>query len=58
MKKFFMFLAVLGLMTVSAQFQVVNAQEETPAATTEDVQATTEVDEEEIVDPFAAGKTE
>jgi hypothetical protein len=58
MKKFFMFLAVLGLMTVSAQFQVAYAQEETPEATTEDVQAAPEVDEEEIVDPFAAGASD
>ena len=53
-----MFLAVLGLMTVSAQFQVAYAQEETPEATTEDVQAAPEVDEEEIVDPFAAGASD
>ena len=53
-----MFLAVLGLMTVSAQFHVANAQEETPEATTEDVQAAPEVDEEEIVDPFAAGASD
>ena len=58
MKKFFMFLAVLGLMTVSAQFQVAYAQEETPEVTTEDVQAAPEVDEEEIVDPFAAGASD
>ncbi|HPH52733.1 MAG TPA: MotA/TolQ/ExbB proton channel family protein [Bacteroidales bacterium] len=58
MKKFFMFLAVLGLMTVSAQFQVANAQEETPVVTSEDVQEAPAVDEEEIVDPFAAGASD
>jgi len=52
-----MFLAVLGLMTVSAQFQVAYAQEETPEATTEDVQEAPAV-EEEIVDPFAAASTD
>mgnify|MGYP003817554605 FL=1 len=53
-----MFLAVLGLMTVSAQFQVANAQEETPVVTSEDVQEAPAVDEEEIVDPFAAGASD
>ncbi|NLB67723.1 MAG: MotA/TolQ/ExbB proton channel family protein [Bacteroidales bacterium] len=59
MKKFFMFLAVLGLMTVSAQFQVAYAQEEeTPEVTTEDVQTAPAVEEEEIDDPFAAASTD
>lgn len=56
MKKIFMFLAVAGLMTISANFQTVSAQDE--AAATEEVAAAEEPAEEvaeaEVVDPFAA----
>ncbi|MFA5325481.1 MAG: MotA/TolQ/ExbB proton channel family protein [Bacteroidales bacterium] len=44
MKKIFMFFAVIGLMTISAQFQVANAQEE-PATATEEVAAATPAEE-------------
>lgn len=62
MKKFFMFLAVVGVMSISAQFQA-NAQEAQadPAATEQVAPATDETvapAEEEVVDPFAAGKSD
>lgn len=52
MKKFFMFLAVIGLLTLSAQFQVAYAQDE-PAATEEVVSFSTATDE--AVTPEAEG---
>ena len=58
MKKFFMFLAVLGIMTISAQFQTANAQDQPEAAATEEVVAPAGDAADVAADPFAAGKTD
>ena len=60
MKKIFMFLAVAGLLTVSANFQPASAQDEEVAATEEVAAAAEEVAEEAAapVDPFAAGASD
>ena len=66
MKKIFMFLAVVGVMTISAQFQTASAQEQPEAATTEEVAPADEAapaeeavaEEETAADPFAAGQTD
>ena len=64
MKKFFMFLAVVGVMSISAQFQA-NAQDaQVDPAATEQVAAAADdavavaPATEEVVDPFAAGKSD
>ena len=64
MKKFFMFLAVVGVMSISAQFQA-NAQDaQVDPAATEQVAAAADdavavaPATEEAVDPFAAGKSD
>ena len=59
MKKVFMFLAVAGLLAVSANFNQAYAQDEAAAAT-EEVVAAEEPAAEEVAaeDPFAAGKTD
>ena len=54
-----MFLAVLGIMTISAQFQTANAQEQPEAAATEEVVAPADAAADvDAADPFAAGKTD
>ncbi|MBQ0024145.1 MAG: MotA/TolQ/ExbB proton channel family protein [Bacteroidales bacterium] len=59
MKKIFMFLAVIGLLTISANFQPASAQEEEQApAATEEVAAAAEEEAPEVVDPFAAGASD
>jgi biopolymer transport protein ExbB len=59
MKKIFMFLAVLGIMTISAQFQTANAQDQPEAAATEEVVAPADdAAEVDAADPFAAGKSD
>ena len=59
MKKIFMFLAVVGVMTISAQFQTASAQEQPEAAATEEVVAPADDDVEiDAADPFAAGKSD
>jgi len=58
MKKFFMFLAVAGIMTVSAQFQASAQETEAAPAADEAVAAVDETAapaEETAADPFAAG---
>lgn len=62
MKKFFMFLAVAGIMTVAAQFQA-GAQEQDAAAAAATDQVAAAVEEaapavEAAADPFAAGKND
>lgn len=62
MKKFFMFLAVAGIMTVAAQFQAgAQEQDAAAAAATEEVAAAVEEAApavEAAADPFAAGKND
>ena len=59
MKKIFMFLAVAGLLTVSANFQPASAQDEEVAATEEVAAAAEDVAEEAApADPFAAGASD
>ena len=52
MKKIFMFLAVIGLLTISAEYQKTFAQDEQPAA--EQTEAVAQAQDDEVVDPFAA----
>ena len=57
MKKFFMFLAVAGIMTVAAQFQADAQEEETAApAAVEQVETAPAQAEAEAVNPFEAGQ--
>ena len=49
MKKIFMFLAVIGLLTISAEYQKTFAQDQ-PAEQTEAVAQA----DDEVVDPFAS----
>ena len=57
MKKIFMFLAVIGLLTISAEYQKTFAQDE-PAAQTEVVDEANAVADDAAVDPFAAAPTD
>ena len=52
MKKIFMFLAVIGLLTLSAEYQKTFAQDNQPA--TEQTEAAVAEAEDGVVDPFAA----
>ena len=60
MKKIFMFLAVAGLMTFSAQYRTANAQDEQPAATEQVAEAAEEVAAPAAPanDAFAAGASD
>lgn len=58
MKKFFLFLAVAGVLTVSANFQASAQDEEATPAATEEVTEAPAADEAVAADPFAAGKSD